>query len=59
MNWYTVLLVMLAFLIARWSIEEPYVEEAKVPVSSTVIELPKKYQLVKDDTRIANPLPPA
>lgn len=56
---YTWLLVVLAFLIARWSIEEPYIVMAAVPEPPTILQLPKKYQAVKDDTRIQNPLPPA
>jgi|694.fasta_scaffold31676_11 hypothetical protein len=55
---YTWLLVVLAFLIARWSIEEPYIAMADVPAPPTTLQLPKKYQAVKDETRIRNPLPP-
>jgi len=57
---YTWLLIVLAFLIVRWSIEEPYIAMADVPASpkSTIIQLPKKYQAVENDTRIRNPFPP-
>lgn len=59
MDWYTVLLVILAFLIAQWSIKEPLVA---APISSEAKEmkLPSRYsQAVEGDLVVGNPLPPA
>jgi len=58
MDWYTVLLVVLAFLIAQWSIKEPLVA-APISSESTEQKLPRRYsQAVEGDLVVDNPLPP-
>ncbi|NBS68328.1 hypothetical protein EBT31_05355 [bacterium] len=58
MNWYTMFLVLLAFLLARWSVKEPLVA-APTSVKGPVLTLPKRYgQAVEGDLVVSNPLPP-